>query len=517
MPTKEGVQPVLNCTRSKAASRFGGGFATQWSTALDSGLALIGQKHYKTVSTRTDLSELMMAIHRTQTESLKKWAFAIICFANAFAFTSQWSGRQTLYAQTLPPAPLPATGAVPGTGGSVPSLETPPSQASLPPATNNTGAFSNAPAAAPSSPLSTATPANANANGGSVGLRTNRTGGAPTLPTDAGQYWEQYDLRPYTKELSTVDRPQQAIVDWILRDTGTDAWFTDPFGFINADRNTLRVYHNDQMQQLVRQAYERFVNGTTTPQAFGLRLIAIGNANWRARGHTLLRSVPAQSPGVQAYLASKENHALLMAMLRGRPDFKELTSVTISTHNGQPQSLEQLRTRNFVREFQRADGSWPPYLPVTGEIQEGYRLQMSPLLSLDKQSIDIVLKCHIDQVERFSNVTLELPLPTGQIHSGQIQVPQVVSWRLHERFRWPADEVLLLSCGVVASPQAPANNTLLGQGTSLIGLDRILPQNGDRADALLVVEYLGDATRTGVPTTAASQPLPQNPLTRGRY
>ncbi len=362
-------------------------------------------------------------------------------------------------------------------------------------------------------------PATSGATSGALGAK--RTGGAPALPTNAGQYWEQYDLRPYTKELAGVERPHQAIVDWILRDTGTDVWFTEPFGFINADRDTLRVYHNEQMHKLVRQSYERFVNGTTVPQLYGMRLIAVGNPNWRSRGHTLLRSVPAQSPGVQAFLATKENNALLMAMLRGRSDYKELANVSITTHNGQPQVLEQLRSRNFVREFQQVQ-AWPPYLPMTGEIQEGYRLQVSPLMNLDK-TIDIVVKCHIDQVERLSNVTLDLPLPGGQSHSGQIQVPQMASWRLHERFRWPSDDVLILSCGVVASPQAPANNTLLGQGTSIIGLDRILPQAGDRADALLVIEHLGDAQRPGSPAlpAATGQPnsaqAPINPLTRGRY
>lgn len=431
--------------------------------------------------------------------SLKQWNFSRRVLGALVAITSLAPGSFAVHsmAHGQAPAALPSTPAgqpassVPGPGASsasVPSLESMP---------------------AAGAPAATAAP-------GST-LRTQRTGGGgtPNLPSDAGQYWEQYDLRPYTKELTTVDRPHQAVIDWILRDTGTDAWFTDPFGFINADRNTLRVYHNEQMQQLVRQAYERFVNGTTTPQMFGLRLLAINSPNWRTRGHSLLRSVPAQSPGVQAFLASKENSALLMAMLRGRSDFKELASVTITTHNGQPQVLEQLRTRNFVREFQRVD-SWPPYLPVTGEIQEGYRLQMSPLLSLDKQNIDLVVKCHIDQVERFSGVTLELPLPGGQMHSGQIQVPQLASWRLHERFRWPADEVLLLSCGVVASPQATGGNTLLGQGTSLIGLDRILPQAGDRADALLVIEYLGDAGRS-TPAAPATAAQPTNPLTRGRY
>ena len=101
------------------------------------------------------------------------------------------------------------------------------------------------------------------------------------------------------------------------------------------------------------------------------------------------------------------------------------------------------------------------------------------------------------------------------MHSGQIQVPQLASWRLHERFRWPADEVLILSCGVVASPQPTNSNTLLGQGSTLIGLDRLMPA-GDRADALLVIEYLGDAGRA-TQAAAATAAAPANPLTRGRY
>lgn len=350
-------------------------------------------------------------------------------------------------------------------------------------------------------------------------LQTRKSGGAPALPTDAGQYWEEYDLRPYTRELSKVDRPHQAIIDWILRETGTDPWFTDPFGFVNADREKLRVYHNQQMHQVVRDVYERFVNGTTSPQLYGLRLMAIGNPNWRTRAHPLMRSVQSQSPGVQAFLVSKENSALLLAMLRGRTDFQELSAVDMVVHNGQSQVLEQIRGRNFIEDFKSTPGAWPPHMPSTGEIKEGYRLQLSPLLSVDKQTVDLVVKCNIDQVERLANVNLDLPLQTGQSYTGQINVPQVASWRLHERFRWPANEVLVLSCGVVAAPLGSPNNSLLGQGTSLLGLDRILPVGGDRADALLVIEYRGDASGRipssgGAPANTASS---TNTLSRGRY
>ncbi len=353
----------------------------------------------------------------------------------------------------------------------------------------------------------------------SGGLQARRGGPPPTLPADAGQYWQTYDLRPYTKELTSIDRPHQAIVDWILRETGTEVWFTDPFGFVNADRDTLRVYHTEAMHNVVREMHERFVNGTTVPQLYGLRVMAVGNPNWRTRAHALMRSVPAQSPGVHAYLMSKENAAMFMAMMRGRTDYREISAVDMVVHNGQSQTLEQLRGRNFVADYQPVPGTWPPYMPTTGEIQEGYRLQLSPLLTVDKRMVDLVIQCHIDQVERLNPVLLDLPLQNGQSYTAQIHVPQVSSWRLHERFRWPSDQVLLLSCGVVASPTGTPNESLLGLSGNLLGLDRLLTGGRDRADALLMIEYRGDATgrvsRGAVATPEARAAA--NPLSRGRY
>lgn len=383
-------------------------------------------------------------------------------------------------------------------GQTVPSL--PPAQGSTLPAGSNSGISA------------------ANTVGN---IQPRRTGEALDLPKDSGQYFKTYDLKPYTRELADVNRPQQAIVDWVLRDTGTDVWFSEPFGFINADREKLRVFHNEKMHQIVANVYERFVNGTTEPQLYGLRILAVGSPNWRTRAGGLLRSVKAQSPGVHAYLLSKENSAMLLAMLRGRTDFQELTAVDMVVHNGQSQVLEQLRGRNFIEDYQPTQGSWPPYIPTTGEIQEGYRLQLSPLLSVDKQTVDLVVKCNIDQVERLANVNLDLPLATGQVYTGQINVPQVASWRLHERFRWPADQVLVLSCGVVAAPQGDSTNSLLGRGSSMLGIDRMFGGTaGARADALLLIEYRGDAKARLSPnpagTTAAAQPK-LNPLSRGRY
>ncbi len=340
------------------------------------------------------------------------------------------------------------------------------------------------------------------------------------LPKDDGQYWVEYDLKPYTRNLTKVEQPQQAIIDWILRETGTDVWFSQPMGVLNADRDTLRVYHNQAMQKTVSEIYERFVNGSTDPQVFGMRLITINNPNWRTRAAGWMKSVQVQSPGVHAWLLSKENTALLLAMLRGRSDYREVQAGDITINNGQTQTLEQLRSRNYVREYRRTEQGWPPYVPDSAEIQEGYRLQMSPLLSIDHRMVDVALKCNIDQVERLNSVNIELPLPTGQIQPAQIQVPQVVSWRLHERFRWSSDQVLLLSCGVIAAPSGAVNNTLLGQGAGAIGLSRIIPPTagGDRADALLILEYKGDNSTQLTPTQPPMVEQAQRAsVSRGRY
>jgi hypothetical protein len=124
-------------------------------------------------------------------------------------------------------------------------------------------------------------------------------------------------------------------------------------------------------------------------------------------------------------------------------------------------------------------------------------------------------------------VPLVIDLPVGNPPPRvTLQVPQLVSWRLSERFRWPAQEVLLLSCGVVASP-APAAGGMMALLTPL-GL------SSTRADALLMIELrtppasgLPPATATASPpvaagaaagTAAASQPLrPADPVSRGRY
>ena len=90
--------------------------------------------------------------------------------------------------------------------------------------------------------------------------RARVTKGSGALPQDQGQVWREYDIRPYTLRVTTTARPEQAIVDWILRETGYEAWHSDPVGLLSANRETLRVYHTPEMQAIVADIVDRFVN-----------------------------------------------------------------------------------------------------------------------------------------------------------------------------------------------------------------------------------------------------------------
>ena len=352
-------------------------------------------------------------------------------------------------------------------------------------------------------PAAAVVPAPASSDAGASAVRV--TKGTGTLPNDHGQQWRQYDLRPYTSRVSTTARPEQAVVDWILRETGTEIWFTEPLGILNANRDTLTVYHTPEMQQLVFDVVERFVTTVGEAHAFGLHLVSVTSPNWRSSAMGLMRPVAVQSSGVEAWLLSKENAVLLLNQLRTRTDFRERNSPNLVIHNGQSQTVTQLRPRHYAKSVRLRENAVPTYELETGQIQEGYSLQISPLMSRDQRTIDAVVKCYVDQVEKLVPVTVEVPGVGGQRQSIQIQVPQMVSWRLHERFRWPTEQVLLLSCGVVATPTAERPGIPL---PSFLG-------DSSRADALVFLEWKGKADQVLVePQQTAADSAPNS---RGRY
>ena len=190
-------------------------------------------------------------------------------------------------------------------------------------------------------------------------------------------------------------------------------------------------------------------------------------------------------------MVSKENAAILLGQLSRRGDFKQHSGGRLTNHDGQSFVMQKTKPVQFVRSIQWVPNQVPNYQPLLSKLDEGFRLSISCLSSLDDNSIEAVVKCDCDHIEKLSTVKVNVPGASGGSETINLQIPQLVSWRVHERFRWPNDQVLLLSCGVVATPGSDS-----GTGLRLPGITK----NDKRGDALLFIEYRGPATGSGIGT-----------------
>ena len=325
--------------------------------------------------------------------------------------------------------------------------------------------------------------------------------GNRTLPNNQGEVWREYDISSYTLRVQNTQHPEQAIVDWILRETGYEAWHSTPVGLLSANDRKLLVYHTPQMQRVVADIVDRFVNSQAENHGFGMRIITVGNPNWRARALPLMKALPVQSSGVQGWMLAKEDAALLISELRRRTDYREHNPPHQLVKNGESLVVSTMRQRPYTKGIIRTQQTWPGYQPELGQLDEGFSLEFSPLLSLDTKTVDAVIKLRLAQVEKMLSVKLEVPSNIAPNQRAECQVPQMTMVQLHERFRWPTDQVLLLSMGVVATPGPQKPNIIAD--TLQISLGNSAP----RADALLFVESKGPVTPTlpggiATPTTA---------------
>ncbi len=312
------------------------------------------------------------------------------------------------------------------------------------------------------------------------------------LPNKAGQVWREYDISPYTAQITSSDQPEKAVLDWVLRETGTEMWFTQPMGVLNVEKGKLVVYHTPEIQSVVKGIVDRLVRTKGQVQTVDVNLITVAKPNWRSQAYTMLQPIEVKSPGVEAWLVSKENAAILMGQLGRRSDFKQHASGRLTNHDGQSFALDKTRPLQFVRSLRWTPGQAAGYQPLMTTVNEGFKLQLSCLTTTDNASIEAMIKCDVDQVEKLEDVSVAVPAGLGGAQQKvQLQVPQMVSWRLQERFRWPSDEVLVLSCGVVATPDPDARSGGLR-----------LPGTGGakRADALLFIDYRGPATGATIAT-----------------
>ena len=322
------------------------------------------------------------------------------------------------------------------------------------------------------------------------------------LPNDHGQLWREYDISPYTLQVASTNRPEQAILDWILQETGYETWHTEPLAILSANRRTLYAYHTAEMQQVVNDIVDRFVSNDADSSEFSLRVVTVGSPNWRTRTQNLLQPVPVQTPGVQAWILERENAVNLIADVGRRTDFREHSSPQQMVSNGQSTVVSSTRSQYYVRDVRMTGNTWPGYQPDTAVVDEGFSLEFSPLLSTDRQSIDAILRCQIDQLEKMVPVMLDVPTSVAPRQRTKIEVPQLAHFQFHERFRWSPDKVLLVCMSMIPLPMSSESKPLV-PGLPIPGMG----SGNSRGDLLVFIEAKQGAKAASASPRTATRPF----------
>ena len=290
-------------------------------------------------------------------------------------------------------------------------------------------------------------------------------------PAEAGQVWKTYDIGPFVRQAGP--NSERHIVDWVLQETGYAPWHGPVAASLSADGERLGCFHVPEMQARVEDVVARFVAEAGRPHRFVVTVLGMDGPAWRGDARPALFAIPAATPGVQAWIASRENAAVLVARLRARSDCRELPTGPVLAGNGLPAVLSGGRKQPYVQDVAPRPDAWPGWQTVNAACDEGFALDVHPLLTRDGAAVDAVVRCRIDQIERLAPVTVA-PAAGQPV---KLQVPQVVAVRIGERFRWPATQALVISFGLVPWP-VPAQNTPVA---ALVPDDK-------RSDVIVVVE-----------------------------
>ncbi|MDR1963303.1 MAG: hypothetical protein LBQ50_05950 [Planctomycetaceae bacterium] len=276
------------------------------------------------------------------------------------------------------------------------------------------------------------------------------------IPKSHDQIWREYDITPYTKgrNFPATTQPEQTIVDWILRQTGTKTWHSLPFGILTADSDKLYVYHTKEVQLIVADIVDRFVNPQFFNESCTIRMISLSRPDWIAKGHPYLRPMWIASPGVQGWILEREGAQALLQELARRTDFKEIAPPQFLIPNGIAHNVVSKKQRTYLRDVQINAATLNGYAEDRVTIEEGFGVSFVPLSFLDGLDIAATIKLDIVQIEKMIPLMIDAPTTTNPRQRIQIESPQVACFKLDEMIRWPKNKILLLDLGTIPLPNS---------------------------------------------------------------
>ena len=274
------------------------------------------------------------------------------------------------------------------------------------------------------------------------------------LPSEAGQFWMVYDLTPYTNLYPNLPNPEQAIVSWILQDTGKDFWFKEPFGVISADRNKLYVYHTAAVQQYVSNVLDRFMDAEKKNIVFQIQIFLLDTPDWRTKTASMLHPYPVSRQEISGWVLAKADVPAFLQAISKRPDYTELNASRSDVPNTELFGwVLPARERTYVRDIQVAASSPQGYVSDVHKIDEGYRFEATPLVSTNGEQAEILFSCSSTVIGQTLPVPLKIPTASAPRQILNAETPQIAHTELTDKVSFPLDQAFLLDLGMIPMPE----------------------------------------------------------------
>jgi hypothetical protein len=270
----------------------------------------------------------------------------------------------------------------------------------------------------------------------------------PNLPAEPGQDWRRFDISRYTGLAQNQSTPQNAILEWIFRRTSTAPWHGDKIAVLSASRTQIRAFHDATTLKMVEEVVERFTNAVNDILSIRVRVVAAVNPQWRYAIFSRLVPVGSGPQGQQIWTLRMEDAALVLAQMQLNQGFKVLVNQKYEMLNGQTLKVETTVARSFTGGMQRDSAVGLGYQPRAEQLDEGFTLRLSPLLTFDGDALDAAIELTANTVRNFHRTRVIAPrdIGPGEIN---VDVPEVSETRLNQTVQaWPLGQTLLISAGI---------------------------------------------------------------------
>ena len=265
---------------------------------------------------------------------------------------------------------------------------------------------------------------------------------------DAGQQWKTFDIGRYTALDHSQGAPQNAIVEWIFRRTGTLPWHGDKIAVLSAGRTQIRAYNNAKVIEQTAEVVERFTNATSDFLSVRVRFVAAVDTRWRYAIYSKLTPVGSGPQGQQIWTLKADDLAAVVAQMQIYQGFRILTDQKVDMVNGQTLSIKTSEPRGYSGGMARESAGGQGYQPKAEQLEEGITLRLSPLLTFDGDSLDAAIDLTANTVRGLQRTKVIAPREIGPSEL-TIDVPEVGETRLNQTVKaWPLNQTLVISAGI---------------------------------------------------------------------